>query len=69
MDQSPDPAHRRAHETLLKIPSHQLEEETTAFYQITEKKYSRNSHGGLQIEQYQFYQSLASGHLWLTEMH
>jgi hypothetical protein len=37
MDEAPDPAHGRTDETLLKIASHQLEQETTSFYQITEK--------------------------------
>jgi hypothetical protein len=44
MDHAPDPAHGRADEALLEIAPDQLENETTAFYQIAEKMDPRDWH-------------------------
>jgi hypothetical protein len=54
MDQPPDPTHGRTDETLLKIAAHQLKQETTPFYQITEKQCPGNPHFLLQIDNINF---------------
>src|ERR1039458_4554188 len=68
MDDPPYPADRRAHETLLEIPPHELEQQAAPFHQISQKKRSWKSKRHVSTETLPIFSITCKRNIRLTGM-